>query len=76
MAPIQVPFEASLKALTDVTRRRNHAHEASKNIVVPTAEDIRQMAVVFNKAQKIQEVDADTTKANLYYIRLKFMRYV
>jgi len=39
-------------------------------------EDYRIMEDVLNDKQFLQPLDADNTKASIYYIRQKFMKYV
>ena len=40
-----------------------------------SGEEYRLMEVDLNKKQFLQPLDSDNTKANIYYIRQKFMRY-
>ena len=40
-----------------------------------SGEDYRLMEVDLNNKQFLQPLDADNTKASIYYIRQKFMRY-
>jgi hypothetical protein len=38
-------------------------------------EDYQMMEVVLNNNQFLQPLDADNTKASIYYIRQKFIKY-
>ena len=38
-------------------------------------EDYQMIEVVLNNKQLLQPLDADNTKASIYYIRQKFMKY-
>ena len=40
-----------------------------------SGEDYQMMEVVLNNKQFLQPLDADNTKASIYYIRQKFMKY-
>ena len=78
MAPIiQVPAEDTLKTLQNVLKRRIDTNriikEREKKML--SGEDYQMMEVVLNNKQFLQPVDADTTKASIYYIRQKFIRY-
>lgn len=78
MAPtIQVPAEHTLKALQNVLKKRTDANrilkEREKKML--NGEGYRHMEVDLNNEQFLQPVDADDTKASIYYIRQKFTRY-
>jgi hypothetical protein len=79
MAPIiQIPAEDTLKTLQNVLRRRNDNNkilkERKKKIL--SGEDYRLLRVDLNNTQFLQPLDAENTKASIYYIRQKFIRYV
>jgi hypothetical protein len=40
-----------------------------------SGEDYQMMEVVLNNKQFLQPLDANNTKASIYYIRKKFMKY-
>ena len=78
MAPtIQVPAEDTLKTLQNVLKRRIDSNrilkEREKQML--SGEDYRLMEVDLNNKQFLQPLDADNTKASIYYIRQKFIRY-
>jgi hypothetical protein len=78
MAPtIQVPAEHTLKALQNVLKKRTNANrilkEREKKVL--NGEGYRYMEVDLNNEQFLQPVDAENTRASIYYIRRKFTRY-
>jgi hypothetical protein len=78
MAPtIQPPSQDTIKALQNVLKRRINTNriikEREKKML--SGEDYQMMEVVLNNKQFLQPLDADNTKASIYYIRQKFMRY-
>jgi hypothetical protein len=78
MAPtIQVPAEHTLKALQNVLKKRTNANrtlkEREKKML--NREGYHHMEADLNNEQFLQPVDANDTKASIYYIRQKFTRY-
>jgi hypothetical protein len=76
MAPIiQPPSQDTIKALQNVLKRRintNGIKEREKKML--GGEDYQMMEVVLNNKQFLQPLDADNTKASIYYIRQKFIK--
>jgi hypothetical protein len=75
MAPIQIPIEDTLETLQNVLRRRTEAQQALKERKVLSGRDYRQMEDEYDKTTFIQPLDADNTKASIYYTRRKWTRY-
>jgi hypothetical protein len=78
MAPIiQPPSQDTVKALQNVLKRRIDTNriikEREKKML--SGEDYQMMEVALNNKQFLQPLDADNTKASIYYIRQKFMKY-
>jgi hypothetical protein len=78
MAPrIQIPAEATLRTLQNVLKRRVDANrilkEREKKLL--SGEGYRRLEVDLNNKQFLQPVDSENTKASIYYIRQKFIRY-
>jgi hypothetical protein len=78
MAPtIQVPAEHTLKALQNVLKKRTDANrilkEREKKML--NGEGYRRLEVDLNNKQFLQPMDSENTKASVYYIRQKFIRY-
>jgi hypothetical protein len=78
MAPmIQPPSQDTINTLQNVLKRRINANrilkEREKNML--SGDDYRLMEVNLNNKQFLQLLDADNTKASIYYIRQKFIRY-
>ena len=78
MAPmIQPPSQDTINTLQKVLKRRVDANrilkEREKNML--SGDDYRLMEDNLNKKQFLQPLDADNTKASIYYIRQKFIRY-
>jgi hypothetical protein len=76
MAPtIQPPSQDTINALQNVLKRRIDTNriikEREKKML--SREDYQMMEVVLNNKQFLQLLDADNTKASIYYIRQKFM---
>ena len=61
-------LSAAKRRHRDTARRR----DAQANAL--GADDYQRYQTVFNNTKFIQPVDADTTKANIYYIKKKFAR--
>jgi len=78
MAPtIQIPVEDSLKTLRHVLKKRVDASRVLKEREKKTlrGEDYRRMEAAYDNKGFLQPLDSDNTKASIYYIRHKFMRY-
>ena len=78
MAPtIQVLAEDTLKTLQNVLKRRIDSNQILKERKkqMLSGEDYQLMEVDLNNKQFLQPLDADNTKASIFYIRQKFMRY-
>ena len=75
MAPIQIPLQDTLETLQNVLKRRTEAHQALKEWKVLSGGDYRQMEDEYDKTAFIQPLDADNTKASIYYTRRKWTRY-
>jgi len=78
MAPtIQPPSQDTIKALQNVLKRRIDTNRIikEKEKKMLSGEDYQMMEVVLNNKQFLQPLDADNTKASIYYIRQKFMKY-
>jgi hypothetical protein len=78
MAPtILIRPEETLKAIENVLKRRRDTSRIlkEKEKQMLSGEDYQYMEVDLNKKQFLQPLDSDNTKANIYYIRQKFIRY-
>jgi hypothetical protein len=78
MAPIiELPPLDALDALTNVVKRRIEGNRVRKEKEKTnlTCEDYREMRTDLNKQQFILPLDSDNTKASIYYIKRKFIRY-
>jgi hypothetical protein len=78
MAPmIQPPSQDTINALQNVLKRRIDANqilkEREKNML--SRDDYQLIKVNLNNKQFLQLLDAYNTKASIYYIRQKFIRY-
>lgn len=66
-----------LLALKVAAKRRHRStlarEKAQENVL--TAHAYRRMQRQLNETTFLAPIDADTTKANIYYIKKKFMRY-
>ena len=79
MAPtVQVPAEDTLKTLQNVLKRRidNNKILKEREKKILSGEDYRLLRVDLNNRQFLQPLDAENTKASIYYIRQKFIRYL
>jgi hypothetical protein len=79
MAPtIQIPVEDTLKTLQHVLKKRADATRVLKEREKKAlrGEDYRRMEVTYDNKGSLKPADSDDTKANIYYIRQKFMRYI
>jgi hypothetical protein len=78
MAPIiKLPPLDTLDALTSIVKRRIKGSRVlkEKEKTKLTCEDYRQMRTDLNKQQFILPLDSNNTKASIYYIKQKFIRY-
>lgn len=78
MAPIiELPPMDALDALTSVVKRRIEGNRIlkEKQMSKLTCEDYRQMRTDLNKQHFILPLDSDNTKASIYYIKQKFVRF-
>lgn len=78
MAPtIQVLVEYTLKALQNILKKRTNTNrilkEREKKVL--NGEGYRHIEADLNNEKFLQPVDAEDTKASIYYIRQKFTRY-
>ena len=74
---IQVPAEHTLKALQNVFKKHTDVNrilkEREKKVL--DGEGYRYIKADLNNEKFLQPVNAEDTKANIYYIRQKFTRY-
>jgi hypothetical protein len=74
---IQPSSQDTIKALQNILKRRIDTNriikEREKKML--SGEDYQIMEVVLNNKQFLQPLDADNTKASIYYIRQKFIKY-
>jgi hypothetical protein len=78
MAPtILFQPEETLKAIENVLKRHRNTSRIlkEKEKQMLSGEDYQHMEVDLNQKQLLQPLDSDNTKANIYYIRQKFIRY-
>jgi hypothetical protein len=75
MAPIQIPVNDTLETLQNVLKRRAEAQQALNERKVLSGGDYRQMEDEYDQTSFIQPLDADNTKASVYYTRRKWTRY-
>jgi hypothetical protein len=78
MAPtIQVPAARTFNILENVLKKRTVANrilmEREKQML--SEEDYQRMEVGLDNKPFLQPVDAEDTKASIYYVRQKFMKY-
>jgi hypothetical protein len=79
MAPtILIRPEETLKAIENVLKRCKDTSRIlkEKEKQMLSGEDYQYIEVDLNEKQFLQPLDSDNTKANIYYIRQKFIRYV
>ena len=77
MAPT-IPIRAeTLKTIQDVLKRRRDTDRILKERKKKklSGDDYRLMEVDLDEKQFLRPLDSDNTKANIYYIRQKFVRY-
>jgi len=74
---IQPPLQDIVKALQNVLKRRIDTNRIikEKEKKMLSKEDYKMIEVVLNNKQFLQPLDADNTKASIYYIRQKLMKY-
>ncbi|PVH69283.1 hypothetical protein DL98DRAFT_177134 [Cadophora sp. DSE1049] len=78
MAPIiQVPVEHTFNILENVLKKRTHITRVLKEREeqMPSGEDYDQMEVNLDNEPFLQPLDADDTKASIYYARQKWTKY-
>lgn len=78
MAPsIQVPAADTLKTLQNVVQRRLNANRILKEREKKAlkGEDYRLLEVNLDSKPRLQPADSENTKASIYYIRQKFIRW-
>jgi len=78
MAPtIQVPAARTFNILENVLKKRTDANrilkEREKQML--SVEDYQRMEVGLDNKPFLQPLDSENTKASIYYIRQKFMKY-
>ena len=79
MAPtIRIPAADTLKVLQNAVKQRLDAKrilkEREKKVL--SGEDYRLLEVNLDSKPHLQPQDSDNTKASIYYIRQKFIRYI
>ena len=77
MAPtIQVPVEHTFNILENVLKKRTYITQVLKEREeqMPSGEDYDQMESKLDNEPFLQPLDADDTKASIYYARLKWMK--
>jgi hypothetical protein len=78
MAPtIQVPVAHTFNILESVLKKRTDANRILKEREkeMPSGEDYDRMEVDLVNEPFLQPVDAKDTKASIYYVRKKWMKY-
>jgi hypothetical protein len=78
MAPaIQVPAARTFNILENVVKKSADANRILKEREkqMPSGEDYDQMEVDLDNKPFLQPVDAEDTKASIYYVRQKWMKY-
>jgi hypothetical protein len=78
MAPsIQVPAARTFTILENVLKKRTDANrilkEREKQML--SGEDYQRIEVGLDNKPFLQPLDSENTKASIYYIRQKFMKY-
>ncbi len=78
MAPtIQVPAARTFNILENVLKKRTDANrilkEREKQML--SGEDYQRMEVGLDNKPFLQPLDSENTKASIYYVRRKFMKY-
>ena len=78
MAPtIQVPAARTFNILENVLKKRTEANQILKERKkqMLSGEDYQQIEVSLDNKPFLQPLDSNNTKASIYYIRQKFMKY-
>jgi hypothetical protein len=78
MAPmIQIPAEDTLKTIRNALKKHIDTNRILKEREKKelSGEDYRLMEVDLNNKPFLAPIDADNTKASVYYIRQKYIRY-
>jgi hypothetical protein len=78
MAPtIQVPAARTFNILENVLKKRTDANRILKEREkqMPSGEDYQRMEVGLDHKPFLQPLDSENTKASIYYIRQKWMKY-
>jgi len=78
MAPkIQIPLNDTFKALHNAVRKRINTGQVLKERekTAYTARDYQRKRTELNQKKFLQPLDADNSKASIYYIRQKLTRY-
>jgi hypothetical protein len=77
MAPIiPIPAEDTLKTIHNALRKRLDTNRIPKerNTKMLSREDYQRQRAELNQKKFLQPLDADNSKASIYYIRQKLMR--
>ena len=76
-APNQVPVARTFNILENVLKKRTDANRILKQREkqMPSGEDYDRMEVDLDNEPFLQPVDAEDTKASIYYVRQKWMKY-
>jgi hypothetical protein len=78
MAPrIQIPVNDTFKTLHKVLERRINTNQVLKERekTAYTTKDYQRKRAELNQKKFLQPLDADNSKASIYYIRQKLTRY-
>jgi hypothetical protein len=78
MAPtILIRLKETLKTIKNVLKQHKDTSRIlkEKEKQMLSGEDYQHIKVNLNKKQYLQPLDSNNTKANIYYIRQKFIRY-
>lgn len=78
MAPrIQIPVNDTFKTLHNVLNKRLNTNQILKERekTVYTTTDYQRKRAELNRTTFLQPLDADNSKASIYYIRRKLTRY-
>jgi hypothetical protein len=75
---IQIPINDILKTLHHAARKRINTGQVlkEKEKTAYTKRDYQRKRVELNQTKFLQPLDADNSKASIYYIRQKLTRYV
>ncbi|RDL30426.1 uncharacterized protein BP5553_10304 [Venustampulla echinocandica] len=75
MTPIQIPVNDTLETLQNVLKRRREAQEVEQRKVL-SGGDYQQIEDNYNKTAFIPPLNANNTKASIYYTRLKWTSWI